>query len=108
MFQHCIYGDHVMNTTDMGNYHTCFHPRVSHMFVLRVKVQYTIINIINPQRMQLYSRSMCVYVYYHASCYIPGLYDANKGAIRLFTAFLKYECVNFIENALFKSSGDIY
>ena len=27
----------------MGNYHTCFHPRVSHMFVLRVKVQYTII-----------------------------------------------------------------
>ena len=68
----------------------------------------TIINIINPQRMQLYTRSLCVYVYYHASCYIPGLYDANKGAIRLFTAFLKYECVNFIENALFKSSGDIY
>ena len=34
------------NTTDMGNYHTCFHPRVSHMFVLRVKVQYTIIHII--------------------------------------------------------------
>ena len=30
------------NTTDMGNYHTCFYPRVSYMFVLRVKVQYTI------------------------------------------------------------------
>ena len=33
------------NTTDMENYHTCFRPRISHMFVLRVKVQYTIIVI---------------------------------------------------------------
>ena len=46
-----------------------------HKFVVTI---ITIINIINPQRMQLYSRSLCVYAYYHASCYIPGLYDANK------------------------------
>ena len=46
-----------------------------HKFIVTI---ITIINIINPQRMQLYNRFVCVYVYYHASCYIPGLYDANK------------------------------
>ena len=46
-----------------------------HKFVVTI---ITIINIINHQHMQLYSRSVCVCVYYHASCYISGLYNANK------------------------------
>ena len=32
-------------TTDTGNYHTGCSPRILHMFVLQVKVQYTIIII---------------------------------------------------------------
>ena len=30
------------NTTDTGNYHTCCHPHIAHMFVLWVKVINTI------------------------------------------------------------------
>ena len=34
----------MMKTTDMGKYHACCHPHIPHnMFVLRVKVQYTMI-----------------------------------------------------------------
>ena len=31
---------HVTNTTDTGKYHTSCRPRVLHMFVLQVKIQY--------------------------------------------------------------------
>ena len=44
---------------------------------------------------------VCVSVCYHASCYIPGLYNASskQGAIRLFTAF---QGVDFVENTVQK------
>ena len=75
-----------------------------HKFVVTI---ITIINIINPQRMQLYSCSVCVCLLSRQLLH-TWFIRCKQGAIRLFTAFLKYECVNFIENALFKSSGDIY
>ena len=75
-----------------------------HKFVVTI---ITIINIINPQRMQLYSRSVCVCLLSRQLLH-TWFIRCKQGAIRLFTAFLKYECVNFIENASFKSSGDIY
>ena len=37
-----IWISHMTNTTDMGKYHTCCHPRIPHVFVLYIKVQYTI------------------------------------------------------------------
>ena len=50
---------------------------------------------------------VCVCVWYHASCYIPGLYDANKVPLGFLWHFQGMYCVNFIANASFKSSGDI-
>ena len=66
--------------------------------------------LINPRRMcEGYgSRSMCacvcVCVYYHASCHIPRLYIVPLSF--LWRSQDMY-CVGFVENALFKSSGDI-
>ena len=58
-------------------------------------------SIINPQRMHegYDSRFMCVC--YHTSCYIRW----KQGAVRLSMAFSIYAL--YVENALFKSSGDI-
>ena len=75
-----------------------------HKFVVTI---ITIINIINHQRMQLYSRSVYVCLLSRQLLH-TWFIQCKQGAIRLFTALLKYECVNFIENASFKSSGDIY
>ena len=51
--------------------------------------------------------SVCVCICYHASYYIPGLYVENK----VLLGFLWYShgmhCVDFVENASFKSLGDI-
>ena len=48
----------------------------------------------------------------HASCYIPHLYKVLLGfRVRVRVGFLwrspRMNCVDFLENALFKSSGDI-
>ena len=57
------------------------------------------------------SRSVCVCmcVCYHASCYVhvPGLHDANKVPLGFLRHFQGMNCVDFVENASFKSSGDI-
>ena len=67
--------------------------------------------IINRRRMRkgYDSRSVCVcaYVCYHASCYIPGLYDANKAPLGFSRHLQGMNCVDFVENASFKSSGNI-
>ena len=44
---------------------------------------------------------------YHASCYIPGLYIENKVPLDFLRHFQDINCVDFIENALFESVGDI-
>ena len=51
---------------------------------------------------------MSVCVCYRASCYmyIPVLYVENKVAIRLFV--VDTHCVDFVENVLFKTFGDIF
>ena len=55
------------------------------------------------------SRSVCVCVCvcYHASCYIPGLYDANKAPLGFSRHLQGMNCVDFVENASFKSFGNI-
>ena len=51
---------------------------------------------------------MSVCVCYRASCYIPVLYVENKIPLG-FSSYIQYmHCVDFIENALFKNSGDIF
>ena len=48
-----------------------------------------------------------MFVYYHASCYVPCFYienEASKGSLQCFPDFQR---VAFPENALFKSSGVI-
>ena len=50
---------------------------------------------------------VCVYVCYHASCYIPHLYVENKVLLSFPCPFLLIYCVDFVENTLFESSGDI-
>ena len=70
--------------------------------------------LINPRRIRegYGSCSMyeCVCVCYHASCYmyIPGLYDINTVPLGFLRHLQGMHCVDFIENASFKSSGDIY
>ena len=65
--------------------------------------------IINPRRMRegYSSRSVCVSVCYHASCYIPRLYVENKVPLAFLWHFQRMYCVDFVENALFKTSGNI-
>ena len=46
-------------------------------------------------------------VCYHASCYIPCLYIEHRVPLGFLWHFQHMYCVDFIENALFKSSGDI-
>ena len=67
--------------------------------------------LINPRRMRkgYGSRSVCVCVSvcYRASCYIPRLYVENKVPLGFLWHFQDMHCVDFVEKALFKSSGDI-
>ena len=53
------------------------------------------------------SRSVCECVCYRASSYIPCLYVENKVPLGFLWHFQDMRCVALIENALFKSSGDI-
>ena len=46
-------------------------------------------------------------VCYRASGYIPRLYVENKVPLGFLWCFQDMQCVAFVENALFKSSGDI-
>ena len=50
---------------------------------------------------------LCVCVCYHTSCYIPGVYVANKVPLSFLWHFQCRYYVDFVENALFKSFGDI-
>ena len=50
---------------------------------------------------------VCVCVCYHASCYIPLLYVEIKVPLGFIWHFQDMHCVAFVENALFKSFGDI-
>ena len=54
------------------------------------------------------SRFMCVSVsLLHTSCYIPHLYVEIKVPLSFLCYFLHMHCVDFVENALFRNSGDI-
>ena len=51
---------------------------------------------------------VCVCVFcYHTSCYIPCLYVEIKIPLSFLCHFLHMHCVDFVENALFKSYGNI-
>ena len=50
---------------------------------------------------------VCVCVCYYTNCYIPRLYVEIKVALSFLCHFLHMHCVDFIENALFRSYGDI-
>ena len=50
---------------------------------------------------------VCLCVYYHTNCYIPRLYVEIKVALNFLCHFLHMQCVHFVENALFRSYGDI-
>ena len=52
------------------------------------------------------SHSMSVSVCYCASCYIPRLYVEKKVLLGFLWHFQDMHCVAFVENTLFKSSGD--
>ena len=68
---------------------------------------------INPQHMRegygslFVCVSVCMSVCYHASCYIPCLYVENTVPLSFLQRSQDMHCVDFVENALFKSSGDI-
>ena len=51
--------------------------------------------------------SLCACVCYHASCYILRLYVENTVPLSFLWRSQHMYCVDFVENALFKSSGDI-
>ena len=50
---------------------------------------------------------VCLSVCYHTNCYIPRLYVEIKVALSFLCHFLHMHCVDFVENALFRSYGDI-
>ena len=89
--------------------------RGGNMYINFMMVQ----TIINPRRMHegYGSHSMCtcvcvcvcVCVCYRANWYIhvPRLYAGNKVLVGFLWRFQHMHCVPFVENALFKSSGDI-
>ena len=62
--------------------------------------------IIDPWLMHKGYGSRCVCVL-RTSCYIPRLYVENKVPLGFLWRFQDTHCVIFVENALFKSSGDI-
>ena len=51
--------------------------------------------------------SVCLSVCYHSNCRILGLYVENKVLLGFSWQSQRMYCVDFVENALFKSSGDI-
>ena len=51
--------------------------------------------------------SVCVSVCYQANCHILGLYVQNKVPLGFSWQLQPTICVDFVENGLFKSSGDI-
>ena len=69
-------------------------------------------HLINPRHMRKgygsHSVCECVCVCYHTSCYIPGLYNANKVPLGFLRHFQGINCADFVENVSFKSSGDIH
>ena len=50
---------------------------------------------------------VCLCVCYHTNCYIPNLYVEIKVVLSFLCHFLHMHCVHFVENALFRSYGDI-
>ena len=50
---------------------------------------------------------VCLSVCCHTNCYIPRLYVENMLPLSFLWRFQDMYCVDFIENALFISSGDI-
>ena len=50
---------------------------------------------------------VCLSVCYHASCFIPHLYFENTVPLSFLWRSQDMHCVNFVEIALYKSSGDI-
>ena len=50
---------------------------------------------------------VCVSVCYHASCFISRLYVENAVPLSFLWRSQDMHCVDFVEIALFKSSGDI-
>ena len=73
----------------------------------------SIANIVNPRRMRegygslRVSRCVCLSVCYLASCFIPRLYVENMVPLSFLWPSQDMHCVDFVEIALFKSSGDI-
>ena len=51
--------------------------------------------------------SVCLCVCYHANCYIPHFFVEIQVSLGFLCCFQRMHCVDFIENALLKSSGDI-
>ena len=65
---------------------------------------------VNPRRMRREgygSRCVGVSVCYRTGCYILRLYVEIKVPLGFLWRFQDMHCVAFVENALFKSSGDI-
>ena len=69
------------------------------------------IELINTWRMHegYSSRSVCVSVYvcYHASCYILPFLVEDKVSLSFLWRFLHIHYVDLVENALFRTYGDI-
>ena len=68
--------------------------------------------IINPRRMRegysSHPLCVCLSVCYRASCYIPRLiYVESRVPLSFLCCSQRMYCVDFVENALFKSSGEI-
>jgi hypothetical protein len=51
--------------------------------------------------------SVCLSVCYHSNCHILGLYVENKAPLGFSWQSQRMYCMYFVENALFKSSGNI-
>ena len=68
--------------------------------------------IINPwcacaERVTVVVLRVCLCVCYLSNCHILGLYVENKVLLGFPRQSQRMYCVNFVENALFKSSLDI-
>ena len=82
-----------------------------------MKVLELAFNFINPRRMREGYGSVfvcvcvcvcvCLSVCYHASCFIPRLYVENTVPLSFLWRSQDVHCVDFVEIALFTSSGDI-
>ena len=50
---------------------------------------------------------LCVCYHMYTNCYMPHLYVVIKVALSFLCHFLHMHCVDFVEDALFRSYGDI-